>query len=259
MLQNINFNANAGQDFFAAGVVCAIIILVAIILLFIVHRASTPKRKSAKGDEAARLKAYKRAYEMQNPKQAVKGNSSGSNGHAAVKTTPVARQTMAAAARVEKANGENTLPVERTAVITEKKEAAVKQEMPNLNTKKEVPPQPFTPASAVQARDDASATVATRITAETAPSKTAVSQASQPQPTTPPAAAASPEMPPAEIEKAAEPEKKDPNDAFNLFTDVAVAQSETSKFAAKLQDVDISRLNQEAQNLFSAFKCKNNQ
>jgi hypothetical protein len=57
-------------------------------------------------------------------------------------------------------------------------------------------------------------------------------------------------------EKSSDQSKKDANAAFNLFTDVAVQQSEVSKFAAKLQEVDINEVNKEAQDIFNIFKRK---
>ena len=72
------------------------------------------------------------------------------------------------------------------------------------------------------------------------------------------------ETAPKPVEKAPETENKEPpaaaeakpDDPFNIFSEISMDQSPTSKFAATLKEVDIHDLNEQAQTLIRSFRAR---
>jgi hypothetical protein len=72
------------------------------------------------------------------------------------------------------------------------------------------------------------------------------------------------EIAPKPMEKAPETGTKEqsagteakPDDPFNIFSEISMDQSPTSKFAATLKDVDIHDLNEQAQTLIRSFRAR---
>jgi hypothetical protein len=252
MLPHLAYYGASSPDYFSVGLVCGIIILIAIFLLLLIRRlnARTPG-PSTKTVAPSNLEAYTKAYKMRSGvEKRVNEPKLRRAGVEAPAVSPVSPDKGSATAPANRITTQTSAPPD----ISRGKEETMNNKAPEKDDKKDAPVQPAAGRLSVEAKanqtapasQNAVAPVVEPVKLETLP----VKPVPEPSPAVTEASGAS-EKPPSTLDPK---DAGGQNSAFDIFTDVAIQQSETSKFAAKLEDVSISDLNNQARDVFEAFK-----
>jgi hypothetical protein len=254
-MENLIYTGNS-PDFFASGLICGFVIIVAILLIFIIRRVNVHRQENiSKISEHSQLEAYELAYVLKNGEDIQDKKTLVKQGNKA-KPRKSATDRNKTTSNVEAKQKEKTAATVETApTIPESKEELMKPEMFDSSLK--TSPHPSVGDGETTITEESKPHPEVRAMTTDKPPAPAEEpphvQSSSPLPRP-----VSSEDNTSTGEKTPEQDKQDENDAFNLFTNVAVQQSEISKFASKLQDVDITQVSKEAQDLFGIFKQKGN-
>ena len=239
-------------NFFTAGLICGVIILVAIILLFLVRRINAAGLRNREQDQ---LKAYDMALEMKKgavmdiKTRPVRGKS------VVIEAKPLIIRNNSTPGTTEKVVAEQLTSL-GTQIRTEPAPARPEPAKVNETVKsRDVPAQgeglamnqnqqPYS-APAESVKDEAAlSSKSNELNANAAQLSVEVKEKKDEK---------KPDAAP-KVEIQPEPENKEKKNAFDIFTDAAVVQSEISKFASKLDDVSMSDLSKQAADTVNAFK-----
>jgi hypothetical protein len=242
--------AAANPEFLSAGLLCCFIIIIAGFLLVLVRRINARKTDQRTEDQQLGPKSADRAQRpgtpAEKPKRQPRPRHAVEPAH-----VPSPAGSVKAAGAVPEAQG-GQMPVPSSA----SKNEAARVPMPEEVQADKAAVQPTAAAVAAKPAENQPALTGDKVAP---PAVEPIKP--EPQPGNPSTRPSDEKIktPTASEKTSAVPESKEKSaqaSAFDIFTNVAVQQSEISKFASKLEDVSVSDLSKQVNDVFSAFKSR---